>query len=194
MRKRIVNRNPTLLCPNCLGGILFHDLGLQFCSPTVNLMMFQTDFMKFVLNLDDYLQHSFEFIECEGYTCPCARLNDIVVHFSHYKTPEDAVECWNRRVPRMNKDNMFVVCQEKDGLTKEDILRLGRELKVRGLLVFTEKHYPDIPYTLQVNPIGSILDRTSWLTRNRRFNELFDFVAWFNEAKGNYDVSPYVKR
>lgn len=35
MREALTNMTPTFLCPNCIGGILFHDLGLQFRSPVV---------------------------------------------------------------------------------------------------------------------------------------------------------------
>lgn len=196
MRRGIVNRNPTLLCPNCIGGTLFHDLGFQFCSPTINLMMFQREFVRFVMNLDDYLRKDFVPCECEGYVCPCAMLGDVTVHFTHYKSFEEGVIAWKRRCARIDKDNMFVLCSERDGLTRDDMLELGK-LKVRGLLVFTENSYPDIPYAMQITgmPVNNILERTSWITRDRRYNSLFDFVGWFNNANGgDYDVSPYIKK
>ena len=28
MREALTNTMPTFLCPNCIGGIIFHDLGL----------------------------------------------------------------------------------------------------------------------------------------------------------------------
>ena len=55
MRRGLKNHGMSLFCPYCMGGTLFHDLGLQFCSPTINLMMYQTDFKKFILHLDNYL-------------------------------------------------------------------------------------------------------------------------------------------
>lgn len=63
MREALTNTTPTFLCPNCIGGILFHDLGLQFRSPTVNLMMLQTDFVKFVLNMEYYLTQKLVFFK-----------------------------------------------------------------------------------------------------------------------------------
>ena len=196
MRRRLKRRGMSMFCPYCLGGIIFHDLGLQFCSPTVNTMMFQTDFKKFILNLDHYLSKDFVFFKSEEYSFPCAKLDDVTVHFTHYKTEEEAREAWRRRVERIDRDNMFVVCSERDGLTKDDILQLGRELKVRGLLVFTENSYPDIPYTLQITdaPVTSIQKRVSVLTGEIKAERLFDFVKWFNEANGgNYDISSYLK-
>ena len=104
MRKRLHNTNITFLCPNCIGGILFHDLGLKFMSPTVNLMMTQPDFVKFVLNINDYLKQEFQFYNHPEYNCPCAYLGDISVHFTHYKSNEEALTKWKDRVTRIQKE------------------------------------------------------------------------------------------
>ena len=149
MRKRIKNLTPTFLTPNCMGGILFHDLGLRFYSPTINTMLSQTDFVKFVLGLDNYLSCELEFFSHPDYTFPCARLGDITIHFTHYKTEEEARNKWLERSKRIDKNNLFIACSERDGLTKEDILKLGN-IKARGLIVFTCNDYPDIPYTVQI--------------------------------------------
>lgn len=188
MRKALTNRTLSLLCPNCLGGILFHDLGLQFRSPTVNLMMKQPDFVKFVLNLEHYLQQELCFFEKSGYNCPCAWLDDITIHFTHYITPEEAEKKWQERIARIDYDNLFVFATERDGLTEADIRKLGG-LRCRGLVVFTANNYPDIPYTLQISKyakdgsVGNILLK-SWKDESREYEQYFDFVKWFNEADG----------
>ena len=46
MRKRLKNQDFTILCSNCIGGTIYHRLGLQFRSPTVNLWMHQRDFLQ----------------------------------------------------------------------------------------------------------------------------------------------------
>lgn len=93
MRDELTNRSFSFLTPNCLGGILTHDLGLRFSSPTVNLMMTQTDFLKFVLYLEEYVRGQLEFYDDKDYTCPCAWLKakglvPICVHFTHYKNDD----------------------------------------------------------------------------------------------------------
>lgn len=62
MQKKLVNRDFSFICPNCLGGMLLHDLGLPFLSPTVNLMIHQREFVKFALDIDYYLSQNFIFI------------------------------------------------------------------------------------------------------------------------------------
>lgn len=199
MRKALKNKDVTFLCPNCIGGIMFHDLGLQFKSPTVNLMMIQKDFLKFVLDMDRYLKCEFKFFKHDEYTCPCAKLDDITVHFTHYKSEKEAVDKWNSRVLRMNKDNMFIFLTERDGLTKSDIEKL-RDLNVKGIAVFTANDYSDIEYTLQIQKynsdgeVGNVLKK-SIVNGSREYEKYFDFVKWFNEADGkNFNISPFVKK
>lgn len=198
MRRTLINTTPTFLCPNCIGGILFHDLGLQFRSPTVNLMMLQTDFVKFVLNMDYYFAQELAFFRHPEYDFPCAFLGDITIHFTHYRTKEEAAQKWAERSARIDRDNLFVFLEERDGLAREDILRL-RSIHARGVVVFTANAYPDIPYTLQISKyasdgeIGNILAKSYW-DDSREYEEIFDFVKWFNEADGNgYDISAYAK-
>lgn len=198
LRKDLVNHNVSFLCPNCIGGILFHDLGLQFRSPTVNLMMYQPHFAKFVLNLDSYLSKEFTpFIDPE-YTIPCAKLGDIDIHFTHYKTAEEGILKWKSRADRIDPNNTFVFLTERDNLTYEEIKALEK-LQVRGLLVFTAHNYPDIPYALHIpkyekdGEVGNIL-RKSYLDDHREYETYFNFVKWFNEANGgDYDIRPYIK-
>ena len=108
MREALTNTTPTFLCPNCIGGILFHDLGLQFRSPTVNLMMLQTDFVKFVLNLDYYLTQKLVFFKHPEYDFSCAHLVDITLHLTLYHTEEETAIKWAERSARIDRDNLFV--------------------------------------------------------------------------------------
>ena len=198
MRNALTNTAPSFLCPNCIGGILFHDLGLQFRSPTVNLMMTQPDFVRFVLHLEHYLQAEPVFFRKAGYDCPCARLEDITIHFTHYATEAEALEKWNQRKGRIDRRNLFVFLTERDGLTREELVQLG-SLDCRGLVVFTAREYPDIPYALHIpryaadGEIGNILEK-SWRDESREYERYFDFVKWFNEADGApFDAAPFAK-
>jgi uncharacterized protein (DUF1919 family) len=162
-------------------------------------MMTQPDFVRFVLNLEHYLALEPAFFDKPGFECPCAMLDDITVHFTHYTTAEEALKKWNERKFRIDRDNLFVFATERDGLTREEILRLS-QLRCRGLVVFTANAYPDVPYALQIpcyaadGQLGNILKKT-WRDDSREYERYFDFVKWFNEADGgDFDVTPYVKR
>ena len=47
--------HPTVFASNCNGGVMTHDLGLQFKSPTVNLFIRPKEYVKFLGNLRHYL-------------------------------------------------------------------------------------------------------------------------------------------
>lgn len=203
IRKSLKNKDITLLCPNCIGGILFHDLGLKFMSPTVNLMLTQTDFAKYALNMDLYNNGIFKFFDHPEYSCPCAYLSadgldDITVHFTHYSDAESASSKWNERKKRINKNNLFVFLEERDDITFEEIKALSN-INAKGLVVFTAHDY-DLPYTVFIDKykndgeVGNILKKNH-LTESREYEKYFDFVKWFNEADGgSYDVSKFVRR
>lgn len=200
MQRRLVNNDFSLICPNCLGGMLLHDLRLPFLSPTVNLMMRQREFVRFVLDMEYYLSQELRFYNDLNYVCPSAKLGEgdktITIYFTHYKNKNEAENCWYKRILRIRYDNLFVLAMEKDGMNKEDIIRLGT-LNIRGLVVFTANYYPDIPYTCYIpkyqkdGVLGNILVG-SYLNDKKEYERYFDFVKWFNEAHGgNYDCRPY---
>ena len=59
-KKRLANRNFTILCNNCVGGVILHELGERFNSPTVNLFFGAEDYIKFLEKLDYYLSQTLE--------------------------------------------------------------------------------------------------------------------------------------
>lgn len=203
MRSSLVNRGFSFLVPNCLGGILLHDLGLRFLSPTVNLMMKQDDFFRFVMDLDDYLAARLVFQEQPEGECPCAVLSPdghipITIEFTHYNTEQEAEQKWVERSQRINRDNLFILIEERDGVGREEFELLGT-LSVRGIVAFTCNQYADLPYCVYLpkyhddGEVGNIL-RKQYLDDSREYEHFFDFVKWFNEADGGpYDVQPFQK-
>lgn len=53
-RLRLENSDITILSNNCIGGIIYHKLGLRFKSPTINLLIGLSDFIELVENLKKY--------------------------------------------------------------------------------------------------------------------------------------------
>lgn len=52
-RIKLKNKQFSLITCNCIGGVLSNDLGQQFRSPTVNLII--PEYLKFAGNLKHYL-------------------------------------------------------------------------------------------------------------------------------------------
>ena len=54
--RRLKNRDFTIIASNCNGSFMYHDMGLQYLTPTVNLAINMGDFVKMVENLRQYME------------------------------------------------------------------------------------------------------------------------------------------
>lgn len=149
-RIRLKNDNFTILCSNCIGGLIYHRLGKEFLSPTINLWIRQYDFIKLIHNLDEYMAKELVFVPSE-YNHPVAMLDDVKIHFNHSKTEDEARSGWERRKKRMVHDNLYIVMYDRDNLSREQILSL-RDVKCKKLIVLTETdNYPDLDYVYHID-------------------------------------------
>ena len=189
-RKKLTEqaRTASIISCNCTGGILSHDLGLQFLSPTVNLFMPAEDFIKFCENLRGYMAID-QFTPCEDVEVigdrnyPVGHLGDLTVFFVHYHTLEEAQEKWNQRKARINWDNIVVLGTDRDGVTKE-IKDRFEKLPYKKVM-FT--HLPDESHKScfylsgfeKDASVGIITDHTTW--NGTRPVDQFDYVKFLNE-------------
>lgn len=128
---------PTILCSTCIGGMISHNLGLQFMSPTVNLWLTPSDFVKFVSNLNKYLTADFRFIESSQYDYPVGRLEDITIYFQHYINKEEAERKWSERKKRIDLKNLYIITDDKR-LSDEEIECL-LSVPCKRLIIFTNE-------------------------------------------------------
>ncbi len=178
-RKRNSQKKLTILCGNCMGGYMYHQLNLPFQSPTINITMAQPDLFCFVKNIDVYRGASFE--KEQGLM---ARLGDVRVHFTHYDSFEAGVDAWKKRFGRVVTDNIFIMATDRDGITHEQIYEYG-DVPCKKLVIFTAKKY-DLPYCFHVNEfdgcecVGNLLAKTMW--GKWKFETFFDWVGWLNST------------
>ena len=187
-RKRLKNKDITILCNNCLGGVVYHCLGLQFLSPTINLMVNSTaDFIKFCKNIDYYLSLPIVEVKDEDKPYPIGMCGDIKLNFNHYYTFEDAVAKWESRKKRINWDNIYLISNDyvsdTEFVSREDILEFGR-LKCKNLIMFTSVPHDDIPYAyyLGLDKLKKMMF-TSKLTGLRSFEWYWDYVHFLNTTR-----------
>lgn len=186
VRSRLRNNNFSIICSNCIGGFIYHRLGLQFLSPTINCFIEPSDFIRFCEHLEYYLSLRLEFIESDK-PYPVARLDDVTVYFNHSNSKEEAESTWEKRKNRVNYDKLYVILynryDENDTpLTKEEILRAGR-IKCNNLIILSDIPCPDVPYVLYIPKKGKDLgqlyfDQDKYLIRT--FEKEFDFVSFLN--------------
>ena len=194
-RKRL-QKNVTILASNCMGGLLYHDLGQQFLSPTVNTRFDSPDFVRFVCNIHDYLMMELKFIPSDE-TFPVAMLGDVRVNFVHYHTNEEAEKKWKERIARIDWDNVYVITNDNDGMTEADFAALDA-CEFKNVLAFTSKPMPQHRCAFQMKQFGHLSEVGNTMLRSIFTGEMevqksFDFVAWFNHPMGGADLEQFRK-
>lgn len=188
-RRRIKNDNFTILCSNCVGGILYHRLGKKFLTPTINMWIPQPDFVEFCVHLDYYLAQDPQFIE-SNQSFPVGQLigdgeniPSITLNFNHDKVAEEARAKWNERKKRIVRDNMYIMMYKLDGVTVEQLKRL-ENVPCRNKVVFTAKPLPAIPWSVCIKPIMTHRDPYNYLEKDmfgvRYLEKKFDYISFLN--------------
>lgn len=147
-RKRLINTDFSIITNHCMGGFIYHDLGLKFLSPTINLKILPDDFIEVLEHLEYYLNHEIVEAHISNSPCPVGKIPKlgvegefIFIHFVHYKTFDEAVEKWKQRSSRINWKNIVVMMTARDGC-KESTLQRFENLPYEKRICFTLHPYP----------------------------------------------------
>ena len=188
--KEEINKTFTIISCNCIGGIVYHNLGAAFSTPTINLFIETPDFLKLCLNLNKYMNDSMREASdsmLKGY--PIGILgDDIRIHFAHYQSFEEAINAWERRKQRINYDNIFVIATDRDGFEERMLEQL--DLIEYPKVFFSHKKLNN-DYSVYVKsdkakPTVSDLTRFVNIHQVRKFEYYFDIYKWLT---GKYSVS-----
>lgn len=185
-KKHLKNKNFTIISSNCVGGIIYHDLGLPFLTPTVNLSFDMNDFVKFVSNLKYYIDKDLIKLDTNK-EYPIGVIENIKINFIHYKTFEEAKTKWDERKQRINYDNLFIIGTDKDNCTYET-LKAFENLPYENKIIFTHIDYSEISSSYCIkgfedkNELGVI---TNFKERflMRRYLDDFDYVSFLNNKR-----------
>ena len=186
-RKRLINRDFTLIASNCNGAFILHDLGLRFNSPFVNLWMKPKDYIRMLSDLKGYMSEELSFINEDGVDYPVGLLRDVRVYFQHYDSEQEAGRKWDLRKARMNYDNLFILFTDQEGCSKADLEEFDR-LPFSNKAVFTNKPYPELKSAIYIKgfetqkAVGNCFDFEPEHI-GKKYYDRFDYVGWFNKPK-----------
>ena len=187
-RERLNCDDVTIISTNWTGGILYHDLGLEFKSPTVNLFFRAQDFIKLCENLEYYMSID-KFVECTDKKIigdreyPVVYLGDLLVFCVHYHTVEEAERKWNSRKQRINWEHIVIINSDREGMT-EEVKDRFEKLSYRKVMFV---HKPDknhhscfyIKGYENQESVGIITDHNTW--DGKRPVDQFDWIEFLNK-------------
>lgn len=165
VRIGLKNTDFSIISNNCWGGVLYDYYNMQYLSPTIGIIITPKDYIKFIKNLKyyfnqeltkvDYIEsHNYLFLEKEYEKHMAAqdnndylelanpsilnigRLDDIEIIFLHYKTFDDAKNKWNRRVKRINFDNLIIKFNDQNDCEVIDYIEFNK-LDYKNKIFFT---------------------------------------------------------
>lgn len=147
-----VNSSFTIISNNCWGGHVYRYFDIPYQSPTVGLYFFADDYVRFCYSIQDYLNKKLCFIKANESKYadilkernelhkPIGLLGDVEIVFLHYQTQEEAYDKWNRRLSRIDWNNLFFKFSEQNFCTL-DHLQTFDKLSTNRKFCFVSKDY-----------------------------------------------------
>ena len=201
-QKQLTNSDFTILCPNCIGGLIYHRLGQKFDSPTIDLSINTEDFSYFLEYLDYYISKDVEpsgfnkdgkpvgVIQGNGNEVP-----NIYIHFTHYNSFESGRDKWNQRKIRIHKDNCYIIAYDLNDMFEEDSNKCGyinnecleriSNFKSNNKVLFTRNPECECDFSYYIEPNYNGPFPLVYLNRNiiglMPFETEFDFTNFINK-------------
>lgn len=186
----------TIISQNCIGGVIYSDLGLPFQSPTINMFIEDENFLKLTENLEYYMSldpvaitdNYIDPID-SSISYPKIGIGDIEICALHYKDCNEAIEAWQRRKKRINYNNIVIIGNSWN-LHNNDLLieRLSKGTFKTVIFCKDTKPYDGcikLPGSFWVEDNRGIVrpNLTDFIPNSpkRYFESFFDFIKWINE-------------
>ena len=201
-KAKLKNHSFTIISNTCVGGVMTHNVGEQFRSPTVNLIIYEDQFLLFCRHLKEYSicpmesPTAEEQKQFEQYSYPVgilrgatAGLPDINLYLVHYKSVEEARAKWEARYQRINYDDIFIA-MDRGIEAKEEILDAFHELPYEHKVIFSQfddpqrwpcNFHPSF-YTAEHFVSGAMYKNIQKGLFRYHWMDEFDYVRWLNEG------------
>lgn len=185
-RKYNNSNNITILSPNCIGGEIYNLLGLKFQSPLINTSFDRNDFVKFVERMDEYLAINPIVEKKKDGTCQMKlvdkKLEQIIINFPHDNNIDVVLSNWNRRKQRVDKNNIYVICDDR-GISRDNLIKLNK-LPLKKIIIFSSKDLKiDNNYVVNMykgkKSVGKY--NVKGMDGLYVFQHFFDYAQWLSE-------------
>ena len=192
LKKQNRNFNPTIIANDCMGGMIYHTLGLRFCSPTINLAIPKESFFNLCEDLEHFLQVEVREVKNTDKSFPVGELlfngRRVEIYFMHYKTFEEAKQKWEERLKRVDFNNLFILQTLSKNPTDEDIYRFEKLPYKNKMLILGHNKWKaknvveNKAYQVEEPVAGAILQYERG-TSKKRYMDYVDYVKFLNPTK-----------
>ncbi len=154
------NKDFTIICNNCFAGHYYDNYNLMYRSPTIGLIIPPKSYIKFVSNINYYLEKDLEEVKAKDLKCYemlkrkdpkallkpvdeliCAKLEDVEIIFLHYDNFNDAKNKWNKRKLRINFNNILYKFNDQNELEDCDFYDFMNLCFKNKLFITSNKKY-----------------------------------------------------
>lgn len=112
-RRQLKNSNISIISNDCTGGVIYHDLGLKFMSPTINMFFYPHFYIEYLENLVYYNNAEVVEVFRNDVSYPVGEIvrgdSKIDLNFLHYDIYEKAKQKWIERSKRVDYNNILVI-------------------------------------------------------------------------------------
>ena len=135
---------PTIISNSCWGGMITKLYGVPYNSPFTGSFIVGEDYLKLLKDWDNFNFHRFGItsnlnsryhnlpLENQELVYPVVKLYyGVEVHFPHYTLDDDMEDIWNRRLDRMDKNNLLFKFS-KSRLATDEQLKEFCQLRLPG--------------------------------------------------------------
>ncbi|GIU70317.1 MAG: hypothetical protein KatS3mg002_1553 [Candidatus Woesearchaeota archaeon] len=181
------NKDFTVISNDCWGAEIYKDTNLPYLTPFVGLMIMAPCYIKLLQNLELLKTEPLKFTENSKYPLniskkyPIGLIKDIEIHFLHYADEAEAASKWERRVKRMNWDNLFIKFDGSKDFATPELVKKFDELPYKNKICLVnekEAHLNSVIKISEWNPDGKLMYRFC--------QKEFDVINWIN----NKDTKP----
>lgn len=184
-----MNSQFCIISNNCWGAEFYIERNIEYNSPFVGLFIPPLQFAKMANDLPEYLSQELVFVKetkCKEYEklhlkekYPIGLLNDIEIHFLHYKDENEAILKWNRRLDRMPKDSSNWFIKACDG-------EINNWAEYTGL-------WNSIPYNKVFFSAKKRIEIDNLIQIHESFNDyVTDGKALYKLSKDYFDVDKWI--
>ena len=184
----------SIICNNCTGGVILHDLGLKFDTPTINTLFYSADdFIFFVSNIREFSKCNVFKVDDSNYSYPVGgiKLNGRVVKigFVHYSNFEEAKSKWIERFTRVDFENMIILWEGK-GIGEKELNSLNALKEKKMVISSINKTLSNLFSFYEGGALydnwfpGKILEYKN-IFGLKRFLDDFDYISLINDGIKN---------